>query len=39
MTRLRYAILTLSVALFSVALGIALGGGPLQGPVQGTLRS
>ncbi len=39
MTRLRYTILTLSVVLFSVALGIALGGGPLQGPVQGTLRS
>lgn len=39
MTRLRYAILTSSVVLFSLALGIALGGGPLQGPVQGTLRS
>ena len=39
MTRLRYTILTFSVVLFSVALGIALGGGPLQGPVQGTLRS
>jgi Copper transport outer membrane protein, MctB len=38
-TRLRYTILTFSVVLFSLALGIALGGGPLQGPVQGTLRS
>jgi hypothetical protein len=39
MTRLRYSILFVSVALFSIALGIALGGGLLQGPVQGTLRS
>jgi hypothetical protein len=38
-TRLRYTILTFSVVLFSVALGVALGGGVLQGPVQGTLRS
>jgi len=38
-TRLRYTILTFSVVMFSLALGIALGGGPLQGPVQGTLRS
>jgi Copper transport outer membrane protein, MctB len=38
-TRLRYTILTFSIVLFSLALGIALGGGPLQGPVQGTLRS
>ncbi|MDQ4085594.1 MAG: copper transporter [Actinomycetota bacterium] len=39
MTRLRLTVLTLSVVLFSLALGIALGGGPLQGPVRGTLQS
>ena len=39
MTGLRYSVLLASVVLFSLALGIALGGGPLQGPVQGTLRS
>lgn len=39
MTRLRYTILTFSIVLFSLALGIALGGGPLQGPIQGSLQS
>ncbi|HEX2176219.1 MAG TPA: copper transporter [Nocardioidaceae bacterium] len=39
MTRLRYAVVLVSVVLFTLALGIALGGGPLQGQVRGTLQS
>jgi Copper transport outer membrane protein, MctB len=38
-TRLRYLLVTLSVVLFAFALGIALGGGPLQGPVRASLQS
>lgn len=39
MTRLRSTVLVVSVVLFSLALGIALGGGLLQGPVRSTLQS
>lgn len=39
MTRLRYVVMTFSIVLFSLALGIALGGGPLQGPIRGALQS
>jgi hypothetical protein len=38
-TRLRYVVMTFSIVLFSLALGIALGGGPLQGPIRGALQS
>jgi hypothetical protein len=38
-TRLRMTVLTFSVVLFSLALGIALGGGLLQAPVRTTLQS
>ncbi|HWL99554.1 MAG TPA: copper transporter [Nocardioidaceae bacterium] len=39
MTKLRYVVMMTSVVLFSLALGIALGGGPLQGPMRGVLQS
>lgn len=39
MTRLRSLVLLFSVVLFSLALGIALGGGALQGSVRGVLQS
>jgi Copper transport outer membrane protein, MctB len=38
-TRLRYALITVSAVLFAFALGIALGGGPLQGPIRTSLQS
>jgi hypothetical protein len=38
-TKLRYVVMTFSIVLFSLALGIALGGGPLQGPIRGALQS
>jgi Copper transport outer membrane protein, MctB len=39
MTRVRRLLVTVSVVLFALALGIALGGGPLQGPVRASLQS
>lgn len=39
MTRLRRSLVLVSVVLFALALGIALGGGALQGPVRGVLQS
>jgi hypothetical protein len=39
MTRLRYVVVLTSVVLFALALGIAVGGGPLQGPMRGVLQS
>lgn len=39
MTRLRRALVLVSVVLFALALGIAIGGGPLQGPIRTALQS
>lgn len=39
MTRLRHALVLFSVMVFALALGVALGGGPLQGQVRGAIRS
>jgi hypothetical protein len=38
-TRVRRRVVLVSVALFALALGVALGGGPLQRSVQGTLQT
>lgn len=39
MTRARYVLAVLAAALFTLALGIALGGGPLQAPVQSAVAA